>query len=108
MRKDRTGKSALKPHFYDIENFTFSYAYSRERSSDDELSYYNKDQHRGGFNYAFTPKEPGLFSPFANSSSKFINSKKGKFIKDFNLYYKPKNVSFSTEVYRDYEETLLR
>ncbi len=108
MRKDRTGKSALKPHFYDIENFTFSYAYSRERSSDDEISYYNKDQHRGGFTYAFTPKEPGLFSPFANSSSKFINSKNGKFIKDFNLYYKPKNVSFSTEVYRDYEETLLR
>ena len=108
IRKDRTGKSALKPHFYDIENFTFSYAYSRERSSADELSHYNKDQHRGSFTYAFTPKEPGLFAPFEKSSSKFINSKNGKFIKDFNLYYKPKNFSFSTEVYRDYEETLLR
>ena len=108
IRKDRTGKSALKPHFYDIENFTFSYAYSRERSSNDELSHYNKDQHRGSFTYAFTPKEPGLFAPFEKSSSKFINSKNGKFIKDFNLYYKPKNFSFSTEVYRDYEETLLR
>ena len=108
MRKERTGKKALNPHFYDIENFTFSYAYSRERSSDDELSYYNKDQHRGGFTYAFTPREPGLFTPFAKSSSKFINSKNGKFIKDFNLYYKPKNISFSTEIYRDYEETLLR
>ena len=108
IRKDRTGKSALNPHFYDIENFTFSYAYSRERSSDDELSHYNKDQHRGSFTYAFTPKEPGLFAPFEKSSSKFINSKNGKFIKDFNLYYKPKNFSFSTEVYRDYEETLLR
>ena len=95
IRKDRTGKSALKPHFYDIENFT-------------ELSHYNKDQHRGSFTYAFTPKEPGLFAPFEKSSSKFINSKNGKFIKDFNLYYKPKNFSFSTEVYRDYEETLLR
>ena len=30
--------------------------------------------------------------------------KNGKFIKDFNLYYKPKNLTFSTEVYRDYEE----
>lgn len=108
MRKDRTGKSALNPHFYDIENFTFSYAYSRERSSDDELDHYNKDQHRGGFTYAYTPKEPGLFAPFAKSTSKFVNSKNGKFIKDFNLYYKPKNFSFSTEVYRDYEETLLR
>lgn len=108
IRKDRVGKSALKPHFYDIENFTFSYAYSRERSSDDELDHYNKDQHRGGFTYAYTPKEPGLFAPFAKSTSKFVNSKNGKFIKDFNLYYKPKNFSFTTEVYRDYEETLLR
>ena len=108
VRKDRMGKSALKPHAYDIENFSFSYAYSRERSSDDELAYYNKDQHRGGFTYAFSPQEPGLFSPFAKSSSKFINGKNGKFIKDFNLYYKPKSLSFSTEVYRDYEETMLR
>ncbi len=108
VRKDRMGKSALKPHVYDIENFTFSYSYSRERSSDDEVSYFNKDQHRGGLTYAFTPQEPGLFAPFAKSNSKFINSKNGKFIKDFNLYYKPKNLMFSTEVYRDYEETLLR
>ena len=108
VRKERTGKKALNPHFYDLENFTFSYSYSRERSSDDEISYYNKDQHRGGFTYAFTPREPGLFAPFSKSSSKFINGKNGKFIKDFNLYYKPKNISFSTEVYRDYEETLLR
>jgi cell surface protein SprA len=108
VRKDRTGKSALKPHVYDIENFAFSYAYNRERSSDDELEYYNKDQHRGGFTYAFSPQEPGLFAPFAKSSSKFINGKNGKFIKDFNLYYTPKSLSFSTEIYRDYEETMLR
>lgn len=108
VRKDRVGKSALKPRFYDIENFSFSYAYSRERSSDDEISYYRKDQHRGGFSYAFSPQNPGLFTPFAKSSSKFVNSKNGKFIKDFNLYYKPKSLSFSTEIYRDYEETLLR
>ena len=108
MRKERTGKGALKPHFYDIENFTFSYAYSRERSSDDEIEYYNKDLHRGGFTYAYTPQEPGLVAPFAKAKSKFINGKNGKFIKDFNFYYKPKSLSFSTEIYRNYEETLLR
>ena len=108
VRKERTGKGALKPHFFDIENFTFSYAYSRERSSDDEIEYYNKDLHRGGFTYAYSPQDPGLFAPFAKSSSKFINGKNGKFIKDFNLYYKPKSLSFSTEIFRNYEETLLR
>lgn len=108
VRKERTGKGALKPHFFDIENFTFSYAYSRERSSDDEIEYYNKDLHRGGFTYAYSPQDPGLFAPFAKSNSKFINGKNGKFIKDFNLYYKPKSLSFSTEIFRNYEETLLR
>ena len=108
MHKERTGKGALNPHFYDIENFTFSYAYSRERSSDDELTYYNKDQHRGGLTYSFSPQKEGSVTPFAKSSSKFVNSPNGKFIKDFNFCYKPKALSFSTEVYRDYEETLLR
>ena len=108
IRKDRVGKSVLKPHFYDIENFSLSYAYSRERSSDDEISYYNKDQHRGSIAYTYSPHDPGLFSPFAKTKSKWLTNKNFKFIKDFNLYYKPKNLSFSTEVFRDYEETMLR
>ena len=108
VHKERVGERALKTHFWDIENFNFSYAYSRERSSDDEIDHYNKDLHRGGFTYTFSPREPGLFAPFSKSKSKFINSKNGKFIKDFNLYYKPKNITFSTEVYRDFEETKLR
>lgn len=108
VRKDRTGKSALKPHFYDVENFSLSYAYTRERKSDDEMAYFNKNQHRGTLNYAFSPQEPGLFAPFAKSNVKFINGKNGKFIKDFNLYYKPKSLTFSTEIFRNYEETMLR
>lgn len=108
IRKDRTGKGALKTHFYDLENFSMSYAYSRERSSDDEISYFNKDQHRGSLSYAFSPQEPGIVTPFGNTKSKLVNNKNMKFIKDFNFYYKPKSFSFSTEVFRDYEETLLR
>ncbi|MCQ2296205.1 MAG: cell surface protein SprA [Bacteroidales bacterium] len=108
VRKDRTGKNALKQHFYDIENLSLSYAYSRERSSDDEISYYNKDQHHGTLTYSFTPQEQGQVTPFSKSKSKFINSKNAKFIKDFNFCYKPKNFSFNTEIYRDYEETMLR
>lgn len=108
VRKERTGKSALKSHFYDISNFSFSYAYSRERTSDDEIDHYDKDLHRGGFSYSYAPQDPGLFAPFSKSKVKWINNKNMKFVKDFNLYYKPKSVSFSTEIFRDYEETLLR
>jgi cell surface protein SprA len=105
VHKERVGKSALKPHIYDIENFSFSYAYSRERSSDDEIDHYNKDQHRGGFNYNYA-MQPKLVKPF--EKSKLFKGSNWKIIKDFNFYYLPKNLSFSTEVYRDFEETLLR
>lgn len=108
VRKERVGKSALKTHFYDFENFAFSYAFTRERASDDEIEYANKDIHRGGFSYSYTPQKQGNVTPFAKTSSKFINSKNGKFIKDFNFSYKPKNVSFSTEIFRDYEESKMR
>ena len=105
VRKERVGKGALKQHFYDIENFAFSYAYSRERMSDDETEHYSKDQHRGGFtyNYALQPKQ---VKPF--DKVKLFKGKNWKIIKDFNFYYLPKSLMFSTEVYRDFEETLLR
>ena len=105
VRKNRVGKNNVEPHIYDIENFSFSYAYSRERSSDDEIDHYNKDQHRGGltYNYAMQPK---LVKPF--EKSKLFKGKNWKIVNDFNFYYLPKNMSFSTEVYRDFEETLLR
>ncbi|MBQ3982914.1 MAG: cell surface protein SprA, partial [Bacteroidales bacterium] len=105
IRKDRMGKSALKPHFYDIENFSLSYAYSRERNSDDEIEHYNKDQHRGGLTYSFS-MQPKPVQPF--DKVKLFKSKYLKIFKDFNFYYQPKNLSFSTEIYRDFEETLLR
>ena len=105
VHKERVGKSALKQHFYDIENFSFSYAYSRERTSDEDIEHYSKDQHRGGFtyNYAMQAKE---VKPF--DKVKLFNNKNWKIIKDIGFYYLPKNLSFSTEIYRDFEETMLR
>ncbi|MBR1850349.1 MAG: cell surface protein SprA [Bacteroidales bacterium] len=106
IRKDRISTKSLTPHFYDVENFTMSYAYSRERSSDDETAYYHKDQHRGSLQYNFSPTSPKNIRPF--DKVKLFNNNNLKLIKDINFYYLPKNVSFSTEVYRDYEETMLR
>ena len=105
VRKDRVGKRALKPHFYDVENFALSYAYSRERMSDDETEHYKKDQHRAGLNYSFA-FQPQQVKPF--DKVKLFQGKYWKLLKELNFYYLPKNFSFSTEVYRDFEETLLR
>ena len=105
VRKDRVGKDAAKPHIYDIENFSFSYAYSGERSSDEETEHYTKDQHRGGFTYNYS-LQPEPVKPF--DKVKLFKGKAWKILKEFNFYYLPKSLSFSTEIYRDYEETLLR
>ena len=105
VRKERVGEAALTPHFYDIENFSFTYAYSRERNSDEEIEHYNKDQHRGGFTYNYSPKAEPV-TPF--SKVKLFQGKAWKLLKEFNFYYMPKNLNFSTEIYRDFEETLLR
>lgn len=106
MHKERVGKSVLKPRFYDIENFNFSYAYSGERSSNDDLDHYDKDQHRGGFNYSYSIGKPLQLKPF--DKVKALQDKKYKIIKDFNIYLQPRSFNFSTEVYRDMEETMLR
>ncbi len=105
VRKERVGKDALKPKFYQIENFNFSYAYSNERSQNIDIEYYKKDQHRGGFgyNYALTPK---AWKPFNNT--KAFQHKNWRIFKDINLYYQLKSFSFRTEVFRDFQETKLR
>ncbi len=105
VRKDRTGKGTIKQHFYDVENFSVSYAYSRERRSDDEIESYKKDQHRGGLNYSYSFKAEPV-RPF--EKVKLFKGKNWKLFKEFNFYYKPKSVNFSTEIYRDFEETILR
>ncbi len=106
LHKERTGKATTKtPHFYEIENFNFSYAFSGENQSDVDVEYYDKKQHRGGFTYNFsvTPKQ---FKPFDKID--FFKSKYLKFIRELNFYYQPKSMSFRTEVFRDFQETKLR
>ena len=107
IHKDRSPNAkSTKPHFYDVENFSLSYAYSGEKSSDVDMEYYNKKQHRGTLNYAYAVSNLKPFTPFAKV--KAFQKKSFRAVKDFNLYYLPKNLSFATEMYRNTEETLLR
>lgn len=106
IRKEKVGKSQLKSHFYDVENFSLSYAYTGERNSDDDIERFAKDQHRGGLTYSYVFPEPGQLKPF--DKMKVFQPKGWRIVKDFNLYYQPKNMHFSTEVFRDFEESMLR
>ena len=103
LRKTRVGKK--KPHFWDIENFNASYAYRKEEQRNSDIDYAIDKSHRGGINYTYSTN-PKNVQPFAKM--KWASSPYLKLIKDFNFYYLPKSFSFSTEMFRQYQEQKLR
>lgn len=101
VRKNRTGNA--KQHLYDIENFTFTYAYTETYRRNQSIQYYILQNYRGmiGYNYAFGPKP---WEPFA----KVIKSKQLQLIKDFNLFFKPQSWGARVETERRYGVTINR
>lgn len=102
VRKDRVG-AAKKPQLWDIENFDLSYAYSEISRHNNDIQLEQKKTYRGGLGYNFTAN-PKNIKPL----QKLVQSKSLAFIRDFNFYYLPKLISFRTDMYRDYQQRLLR
>lgn len=94
----RFGKTPKEPHFYDVANFSFSYAYNQVYDRNINLAYYNKKQHTGSVNYIYNNR----VTPWEPFKSSKINAKYLGLIKDFNLNYAPSQISFSSVVLRKY------
>ncbi|HNQ12814.1 MAG TPA: cell surface protein SprA [Bacteroidia bacterium] len=94
-----------KPHFYSIENFNLTYAYSElfKRNINTEFDILRTTKYALGYNFNNQPKS---WSPF--SKSKSLSSKYVRFIKDFNLYTGPSAINFRTDLDRVYGESLIR
>ncbi|NOR86443.1 MAG: cell surface protein SprA, partial [Bacteroidales bacterium] len=105
VRKDRTGNSITKQHFYDIENFDLSYSYSEIYHRNIDIDYYIKKTYRGGlgYNLALNPKPVEPLKKI-----KFFRAKSLRILRDFNFYYMPKLFSFRMDVNREYSEKKLR
>lgn len=104
VHKERTGDK--KPHFWDIENWSATYAYNEIYHRDINVEYNMNQTYRGGLNYAFN-KNPKPWEPF--SKNKFLGKSKWfGLIKDFNLYLAPKVVAFRNEISRSYIENVIR
>jgi len=111
LRKDRVQKvdkegKPLKPKPampYDIENVTVSYSYVQTARQSPILESEKTDLHRASLNYAYTPK-PLTVKPF----DRFIRKKYLSIIKDFNFNPVPNNLTFNTNVNRQFNETRLR
>jgi cell surface protein SprA len=94
-------KGKTKSHFYDISNFSFNYGYTETQFRDIDTEFDTKKTYRGGFGYAFG-NNPKNYKPF--DKSKFAKKKAFKWLKEFNFYLAPKQLSFQTDIDRMYSE----
>lgn len=104
VSKNRTGSG--KNYIWGLENFDFSYAYTEKNIQDINYEYDDLSTHTGevGYAYSWSPKN---YKPF-NKSQKLKSIKWLQLLYDFNFYLLPKSFSFSTDIYRYYQESKLR
>ena len=104
VRKVKTNPEA-KDHIYDIENLSFSYAYSDVNQSDYKTASYEYRSYRGSVAYNYTPKEVSI-APFQNA--KIFSSPYLSLFKDFNFSPVPASLAFRADVVRTFARTQLR
>lgn len=95
-------KPGASPGFYRISNWTASYSYSELLHRDFNINYDRTKTWTGnlGYNYSFQAKP---LEPFKNS--KFLKKSKWfAIVKDINIFYLPKNISFTNDILRSYNE----
>jgi cell surface protein SprA len=104
VRKDL--KAGAKPHFWRISNWSGNYSFSENLHRDFNTNYDRTSTWSGGlnYNYSFTAKpiEPFKKAKFLQKSKWFL------LLKDINFYLSPKNISFTNDLLRSYNERQVR
>ncbi|WP_031528635.1 T9SS outer membrane translocon Sov/SprA [Dyadobacter crusticola] len=103
VRKVKTRPGA-RNHFYDFENFSFTYAFSDDKRRNVLTQEYNQRMYKGGISYVYS-SQPKAFEPFKKWTPK---NRWGELIKDFNVTLLPNMVSLRTDVDRRFLKTQLR
>ncbi len=104
VRKE--SKAGAKAHFYRISNWSVSYAYSENLKRDFNINYDKTKTWTGAlnYNYTFTGKAIEPFKKWKPvQKSKWL-----QLVKDFNVYLMPKNISFTNDYSRIYNERQVR
>ena len=104
VRKMRVNPNA-KIHFWDIENFAFTYAFNDMRRTNILTQEYLQRQNKGGFSYTYN-SQPRPFEPFKNVAS--FEAPYLRWLKDFNLTLVPSLVSIRADMDRSFIKTQLR
>ncbi|WP_025764795.1 T9SS outer membrane translocon Sov/SprA [Dyadobacter tibetensis] len=103
VRKVKT-KPGAKNHFYDFENFAFTYAFSDDKRRNILTQEYTQRMYKGGISYTYS-SQPKAFEPFKKWETQ---DRWGAWIKDFNITLLPNMVAIRTDVDRRYLKTQLR
>ncbi len=94
-----------KNRIYDISNISTTYAYNETKSHDVNTEKAIDKDFKAVIAYNFNNR-PKNYEPF--KKSKALKGKAFKIIKDFNFYLMPTQISYRTEMLRDYSQTQLR
>ena len=95
---EKMSKGDSKPKFYDLSNFSLTYAYNLYESGDINTVLDQTKNTRALLNYNFMTSSPGSFDPFKNV--KFLKSPALSLIRDFNLNFMPSQISFRSDINR--------
>lgn len=98
-------RTSQRPRFYDLANFSLSYAFHEIYSRNINTEFNIERIHRGALNYFFTGN-PTNVQPFRNL--KIFQAPVFQLIRDFNFYFLPSYVSFRTDLNRFYNAIQLR
>jgi cell surface protein SprA len=104
VRKVKTNKEAVA-HIYDIENFSFTYAFSEATQTNFNLQENTVRNYRGAVVWQYSPKFKG-FEPF--KEAKALKSPFLQLIKDFNFNPMPSNISVRGELDRSFSKMIYR
>lgn len=107
VKKVKTNPNA-KSHFWDLENFTFTWAHSEEKRVDVRTADFLNLNTKYAIGYNFARPEPKGIEPFAKSESKFIGKSYMIWLKDFNFDPLPTSFGVTADVERGFVRTLYR
>ncbi|MFY0689646.1 MAG: cell surface protein SprA [Cyclobacteriaceae bacterium] len=103
VRKDKVKKDA-KRHVYDVENLSFTYAFSDQLTTSISTETLYRKTQGGGVAYNFSPKGLTL-EPF--KSAKAFKSPYLKVIKDLNISLLPNSLTARADLNRNFTHTQL-
>ena len=89
------------PMPYDPGNFSFSYSHSHKYTTGETTVYEKEDNWRGALNYSYSPNYK-TFEPFKDAIKS--KSKWWTILKEQGINYLPQNVTFNSEMTRNYYE----